>query len=236
MKKLVLFDIDGTILRTNLIGRHPIYQAIEEVCQQAKVFRDDYPFELRQIQMAGSTDTQIVHGILEGVVPEHRIKQIQPRIFDRLANLFATALKNGASIKIFDGVHELISAVAKHKECLPGLLTGNNKQSAAVKLGAFALNPFFELGAFGDEAHYRNELPDIAVQRAFEQTGRRFTGKEIVIIGDTPNDVECGRHLGVLTIAVATGRFSREELHHTQPDYLLGNLSDTPGVMEAILS
>jgi phosphoglycolate phosphatase-like HAD superfamily hydrolase len=236
MKKLVLFDIDGTILRANLIGRHPIYQAIEEVCRQVKVFTDDRPFELRQFRMAGSTDTQIVHGILEGAVPAHRIKEIQPRIFDRLADLLTAALKNGASVRLFDGVHELISAVAKHKECLPGLLTGNNKQCAAVKLGAFALNPFFELGAFGNEAHYRSELPDIAVERAFEKTGRRFTGREIVIIGDTPNDVECGQHLGVLTIAVATGRFSREELHHTQPDYLFDDLSDTGSVMEAILS
>ena len=135
-----------------------------------------------------------------------------------------------------DGVQELILAVTDHEACLPGLLTGNNKGGAAAKLDVFNLNPFFQFGAFGDDARSRNALPAIAASRAFEQTGERFTGKDIVIIGDTPRDIECARYAGAYAIAVATGQYSRAELIPYQPDALYDDLSDTQSVMATILS
>ncbi|MCH8295335.1 HAD hydrolase-like protein [Candidatus Poribacteria bacterium] len=230
MKKLVLFDIDGTILNAGRIGRRAIYQALEDV------FGADKRNEFRDIRMSGKTDTQIIHEILEDVVDRNALQQLLPRIFDSITDLLAAACKQRENTKLLVGVQELIEVATDHKDCTLGLLTGNNKQCAMVKLDVFELTHFFQLGAFGDEAYYRNELPDIAVQRAFEQTGHLFRNKEIVILGDTPNDVSCGRHLGVCAIAVATGRFSSEELQKSQPDYLFEDLSDTRSVMNAILT
>ena len=237
MRKLVLFDIDGTILSTGGIGGRSLYRAIEEVCHERKMFGDNPTPELGQVRMSGGMDTQIVHDILEGVLPEGTIQQLLPDIFDRIAKLLREGCKaESANVRLLDGVRELISAVAAHKACLPGLLTGNNKGGAAAKLDVFDLNPFFKFGAFGDDARSRNALPAIAAGRAFEQTGERFTGKDIVIIGDTPRDIECARHAGAYAIAVATGTYSRDELAPYNPDTLFDDLSDTQSVMTTILS
>ena len=237
MRKLVLFDIDGTILSTGGIGGRALYQATEEVCHEKKMFGDNPTPELGRVRMSGMMDTQIVHDILDAVLPESTIQQLLPDIFDRIAKLLREACEaEGANIRLLDGVGELISAVAGHEACLLGLLTGNNKGGAAAKLDVFNLNPFFQLGAFGDDARSRNALPAIAACRAFEQTGEKFTGKDIVIIGDTPRDIECAHHAGAYAIAVATGQYPREVLISYRPDALFDDLSDTQSVMEVILS
>ena len=237
MRKLVLFDIDGTILSTDGIGGRALYQAIKEVCHEKGMFGDNPTPELGRVRMSGMMDTQIVHDILEGVLPEATVQQLLPDIFDRIAKLLREGCEaEDANVRLFDGVRELISAVADHEACLIGLLTGNNKGGAAAKLDVFNLNPFFQLGAFGDDARSRNALPAIAASRAFEQTGERFTGRDIVIIGDTPRDIECARHADAYAIAVATGQYSREALMPYQPDALFDDLSDTQGVMGTILS
>ena len=237
MRKLVLFDIDGTILSTGGIGGRSLYRAIEEICHERKMFGDNPTPELGRVRMSGGMDTQIVHDILEGVLPESTIQQLLPDIFDRIAKLLREGCEAaGANVRLLDGVRELISAVADHEACLPGLLTGNNKGGAAAKLDVFDLNPFFKFGAFGDDARSRNALPAIAACRAFERTGEKFTGKDIVIIGDTPRDIECARHAGAYAIAVATGQYSRDELAPHKPDTLFDDLSDTQSVMATILS
>lgn len=237
MRKLVLFDIDGTILNTGGIGGRSLYQAIEEVCREKGMFGSNPTPELGRVRMSGGMDTQIVHDILEGVLPENTVQQLLPDIFDRIAELLREGCRaEGANVILLDGVQELISAVADHEACLPGLLTGNNKGGAAAKLDVFNLNPFFQLGAFGDDARSRNALPAIAASRAFEKTGVRFTGKDVVIIGDTPRDIECARHAGAYAIAVATGTYSRAELTPHRPDVLFDDLSDTQNVIATILS
>lgn len=237
MRKLVLFDIDGTILSTGGIGGRSLYQAIEEVCREKGMFGDNPTPKLGRVRMSGGMDTQIVYDILKGVLPERVVQQLLPDIFDRIAELLREGCQaEGANVILLEGVQELISAVADHEACLPGLLTGNNKGGAAAKLDVFNLNPFFQLGAFGDDARSRNALPAIAASRAFEKTGVRFTGKNIVIIGDTPRDIECARHAGAYAIAVATGQYSRAELTPHQPDVLFDDLSDTQTVMATILS
>lgn len=237
MRKLVLFDIDGTILSTGGIGGRSLYQAIEEICHEKGLFGNNPTPKLGRVRMSGGMDTQIVYDILEGVLPESTVQQLLPDIFDRIAKLLREGCQaEGANVILLDGVQELISTVADHEACLPGLLTGNNKGGAAAKLDVFNLNPFFQLGAFGDDARSRNALPAIAASRAFEKTGVRFTGKDIVIIGDTPRDIECARHAGAYAIAVATGQYTRAELTPHQPDVLFDDLSDTQNIMATILS
>jgi phosphoglycolate phosphatase-like HAD superfamily hydrolase len=116
-----------------------------------------------------------------------------------------------------------------------GLLTGNFEEGARLKLQPPDLNRYFPFGAFGDGARQRVELPVRGVEAAEKYTGQRFSEKEIVIIGDTPNDIHCGRHLNVRTIAVATSHYPLEELKAEGPDFVFSDLTDTEKVLSAIL-
>lgn len=136
---------------------------------------------------------------------------------------------------VYPGIIQLIEEVGSATSALPGLLTGNIAGGAKVKLEAAGLRPGdFLVGAYGSDHHDRTELPAVAVHRAEEATGYRFEGKEIVIIGDTPADVACGAHLGVRTIAVATGTFSSDQLAECEPDYLFEDFSDVQAAAAAI--
>jgi phosphoglycolate phosphatase-like HAD superfamily hydrolase len=122
-----------------------------------------------------------------------------------------------------------------HPDVLLGLLTGNFEEGARIKLEVHSLNKYFGFGAFGDGARQRSDLPQRAVDAAKHHKGHHFTEKEIVIIGDTPNDIHCGRHLRVRTIAVATGPFTMEQLAAEKPDFVFPNLGDKAKVIPAIL-
>ena len=128
-----------------------------------------------------------------------------------------------------------MNRLSEATEALLGLLTGNIEEVAWIKLGRVELDGPFWVGAFGDQALNRSELPGVAIQNAASVSGHTFEGKDVVIVGDTPNDVLCGRHLNVKTVAVATGEFSREELAEYEPDYLFDDLIDTVRVGGAIL-
>ena len=117
-----------------------------------------------------------------------------------------------------------------------GLLTGNVAEGARLKLSPPGLWPLFKVAAFGSDSGLRPDLPAVAVARAEELTGRRFAGKEVVVIGDTPADIECGAALGVKTIAVATGRHAAEELAAHHPDHLFADFGDWRAAYGAILA
>ena len=113
-------------------------------------------------------------------------------------------------------------------------MTGNMLQGARIKLTPPDLLKYFGFGAFGNDAEDRYNLPKIAIDRAYDRTGATFRAKDIVVIGDTPHDIECGRHLNVRTIAVETGIFSAEELAKHQPDHLFRDLGDLDAVLDAM--
>jgi phosphoglycolate phosphatase-like HAD superfamily hydrolase len=114
-------------------------------------------------------------------------------------------------------------------------LTGNLAATAPIKLRAANLDPpLFCVGAYGNDGHYRPELPEVAVARAQTLTGQKFEGKNIVIVGDTPADVTCGKHLGVNAIGAATGHHSAETLSAAGADYVFSDLTDTETVIQAI--
>ena len=116
-----------------------------------------------------------------------------------------------------------------------GLLTGNLERGARLKLEPPDFNRYFPFGAFGSDSADRYRLPAIAVARAKERTGRAFTGKSVVVVGDSVHDVGCGRSLGVRSVAVATGITSTERLAAEKPDALMADFSDTKRALEAIL-
>ena len=127
-------------------------------------------------------------------------------------------------------------ALAADPRVLVGLLTGNIVAGARLKLASTGLSDLFKIGAYGDDSRWRPELPAFAVRRAAEHSGALFSGKQIVIIGDTPADIACGAAEGVKTIAVATGIHSVAELAEHKPDHLFATLADWRAVREAILA
>lgn len=228
MRRLILLDIDGTILTSDGAAPRAFRAALETV------FGTSGP--KRGYSFAGKTDPQIARDLLrEAGIDEDEIQRGLPRVWD----LYVAGLEReirGAEVKVFPGVHALIERLRESRaDAVLGLLTGNVRQGAELKLRAAGIDfEWFAVGAFGSDHADRRELPAVAVQRAEERLGRRFTGKEVVIIGDTPADIACGEHLGVRTLAVATGSYTADELQACGPDHLFSTLADTETVWRAI--
>jgi len=225
MKRLVLFDIDGTLLTTNGRAVRAMMAAYRHVygCAAAAL-----PY-----RMDGKTELQITLELmmLAGLSREDVIAGL-PRFWP----YYAEALERHVTpdtTTVHPGVAEVVSAVGADSDCVLGLLTGNCEFAARKKLECAGLAGFV-LGAYGEHHERRDQLPEVARDAAERMTGRRFSGKEIVILGDTPNDIACGRSLGVKAIAVATGRFPPEELAGHEPDAVFPTFADVPAVIRAI--
>lgn len=233
MRKLVLWDIDGTLIRCGKSPRNAIVASMEEVFG-TRGDVDNYPF-------SGKTDPQIIYDVMTAArIDENQVlAQMQSVLEGYVSRLDKTLSPD--EIRIFGGIVELLDQLSKHNEVVQGLLTGNVIDGARIKLSRAGLGHYFfngktPLGAFGSDARHRPELPAIAVQRAWEMTGRRFEAKDIVIIGDSPYDVLCGKHLNVRSIAVATGWHTVDDLKSYEPDAVYSDFSDTSEVLKTILA
>jgi len=223
--RLVLFDIDGTLVHCGATPRKVFKQALLDVFGTAGPI-DGWIFD-------GKTDPMIVQELMaEAGVPGSR--EMTERALNRYSLALQTELPKAPDKKIYPGVRELLEELVK-KPVLLGLLTGNIKPGARAKLEALDLWKYFQLGAFANDSAVRRELADIAVQRALELSGQKFSGKQIVIIGDTEHDINCGRHLGVRAIGVGTGRSSAAKLLEHGADAAFDDLSDHKAVLRTIL-
>jgi phosphoglycolate phosphatase len=230
MRRLVLFDIDGTLLTANGAGKSAVREALLEV------FGTTGP--IGGYTFAGRTDPQIVRELLgmAGVPPE-RISAGLPELWDRYLEKLRRDI-GSARVEPLPGVPPLLDRVeAAGGEIVMGLLTGNLRDGARLKIDAAGLGfDRFRIGAYGSDHGDRPELPAIAIQRAYDATGISFRGKEVVVIGDTPLDIDCGRHLGVRTVAVATGRHGLDELAEHHPDHLLESFADLEAAWRAVVA
>jgi phosphoglycolate phosphatase-like HAD superfamily hydrolase len=227
--KLLLFDIDGTLLTTNGAGRPAVEAALSNLIGRS--------ISTEGIEFSGKTDPQILREVLarsgadddllNGRFPEavEAFRQTMHRVFDPTG---ADAL---------DGACALVELLHEDERVQLALLTGNLQEMAYLKVGAIGLGEdHFPFGAFGSDHENRNELPAIAVERAAAHAGRSFGEGEVVIIGDTPRDIECGRAGGCTTVAVATGRFDRATLAEHEPDVLLDSLADAEAFITSVLT
>ncbi len=233
--RLVLFDIDGTILSTDRsIWEDPFREGMEKAFREAG---DPRSIDTHQYRMGGKTDTQIIHEILsQNGIDDSIIARMLPSIAKTYMGLLRAKVQERPDyIKLKPGVVALLAELHQHPDVLLGLLTGNFEEGAYLKLSAHGLDRYFTFGAFGENARQRSELPQRALDAAEKKYGHRFSKKEIVIIGDTPNDIHCGRHLHVRTIAVATGPFSVEDLTAEKPDFVFPDFRDKAKVLSAIL-
>jgi len=227
MKRLVLFDIDGTILDSGGTAAVAFRAALLEVFGTSPR-RSGYSF-------GGKTDPQIATDLLShGGIATETISAGLPQLWENYLNRLRMECVP-ERVSVYPGVENLLARLRQDSEAVLGLLTGNLQEGARIKLTAAGLEyDQFVTGAFGSDDADRRNLPAIATERAERMVGRRFSGKEIVVIGDTPHDISCGAHLGVRTIAVATGSFGEEELRECTPDYLFTSLEETDEVCDAI--
>jgi phosphoglycolate phosphatase-like HAD superfamily hydrolase len=232
--RLVLFDIDGTLLWTDGAGRRAIHRALlDETGSTGPV--EGYRFD-------GKTDPQIVRELMVLVSPaEGDVDGRVAAVLDRyLALLEAELARPAHATTLLPGVRELLDALGPIEAeggALVGLLTGNLARGAALKLRSAGLDPDrFAVGAFGSDSARRSDLPPVAARRAAARTGRPFAGRDLVIIGDTPADMECGAPVGARAVGVATGSYDVATLAAAGAGAAFGDLSDTAAVLEAILA
>jgi phosphoglycolate phosphatase len=217
MVRLILFDIDGTLIRTGGAG----LKAFERTF--ATVFR--IPNATKDLEFAGRTDLSLVRECFR----THQIEASQAN-FEKFCDCYVFWLHhllgclNG---EICPGVGDFINGLQSlHHVPLLGLLTGNIRLGAEIKLRHYNLWDQFRSGAFGDDHEDRNQLAVIARERgmALLKTTRKLAGKEILVIGDTPADIECGKKIGARVLAVATGRHTCAELRQNRPTWVIEHL------------
>lgn len=228
--RLVLFDIDGTLLWSDGAGRRAITRAL------AEVFGDPGPAEHR---FDGKTDPQIVREMMRLAGRDDAdIDERMPPLFARYVACLEEELRDPAHhAEPLPGVMELLDALSRRADVALGLLTGNLVEGARAKLHAVGIDPdIFVVGAFGSDHEHRPELPAIAQRRARAILGIEIPGRHVVVIGDTPADVQCGRGIGARAIGVATGRFPVDELMAHGAVAAFDDLSDTAAVVGAILA
>jgi phosphoglycolate phosphatase len=227
--KVVLFDIDGTLLWTDGAGRRAVYRALHAV--YGAVPPDGHEFD-------GKTDPQIVRELMllagnSGDTVDAHL----PRALERYVQELRVELGGDDHTgKVYPGIHALLDRLEARDDVLLGLLTGNVREGAATKLAAAGIDASrFKVGAFGSDHADRPELPAIALARAEALLKQPIAGRDVVVIGDTPADMSCGRGIGARAIGVATGRYSVAELEAARAGVVFADLSDTELVVEAIL-
>lgn len=225
-KRLVLFDIDGTLLSAGRAARESVLAALTEVYGWTGS-GDSHDF-------SGKTDPQIIRELIRESVGEEQCETQLLRALDFYLAELARRLTAEAVVPK-PGVGPLLLRLAAEQGVTLALLTGNLERGARLKLEPPGFNGFFPFGAFGSDSADRYALPAIAVARARERTGHEFSGKSVVVVGDSVHDVGCGRALGVRAVAVATGPTRAERLAAEKPDVLLESFADVDRAAEAIL-
>jgi phosphoglycolate phosphatase-like HAD superfamily hydrolase len=226
--KLVLFDVDGTLLTASGAGRRALDQALRDVYGTAGPI-DAYDFR-------GGTDPQIVRDLLRYAgLREDAIAADEKAVYLRYEALLDAEIGDGRGVTLYPGVRDLVETLAAREDVIVGLLTGNIEAGARIKLRPTGLWPHFRLGAYGSDDADRTRLPLVAATRAERLVGRAFRGPDTVIIGDTPRDIGCARAFGARAIAVATGWHSIEDLTAHGPDHVFADLSDRELALAVLL-
>ena len=227
--RLILFDIDGTILLTAGAGRRAILAALAEEVSYTEAFE--------QVRFDGKTDPQIVVELLAVAGdPDPREPARVAAVCRRyVAHLAAELERPTTRTRVMPGVAPLLDRLERERVVV-GLLTGNLVEGAALKLRSGGIDPErFRVGAYGSDAAHRPALPAIAARRAEPFFGRVPSGHDVVIIGDTPADIHCGQGISARAIGVATGGYSLADLEGCGPYAVFEDLSDTDRVLETIL-
>lgn len=223
-RKLLLWDIDGTLIWTGRAGEEALLAAMREL--------HGIETSLHDVDYKGRTDRRIGMMLLE----KHGIPVTPDTVHDFIeAYLRHLALllpqKQGW---VYPGILNILEQAHARPDLINGLLTGNMRQGARLKLSHYQVWHYFEFGAFADDSHDRNDLGPVALRRAVEEHNLDIPPHRIFVIGDTPHDIACGKVIGARTIAVATGGFTLDELRACGPDAAFADFSDPAAFFAAI--
>jgi phosphoglycolate phosphatase len=222
-KRLLLWDIDGTLISTGAAGHCAIGRATAERFKGG---------DLDGVEIAGRTDLGIGRQILSKYGTPVTDASVHS-FLDLYLKFLAEELPRGKG-RVLPGVLELLEDAVTKSDITLGLLTGNLERGAKLKLEHYDLWRFFAFGAFADDHHDRNELGAFALTRAHDKTGIDFAPAQVDVIGDTGHDIACGKAFGARTIAVATGPWSRERLAEHAPDFLFDDLANVDEVKRVL--
>ena len=227
LQRVLLLDIDGTLMDSGNEGLICLSRAMEDV------FGQRGPIET--YSMSGKTDWQIIaHLMAEAGLDEEKITTSLPAAFEAYVKHVEIAAPT-LDMKILPGVADLMSRISNNPKFILGLVTGNVSGSVPHKLQAVGIDPsIFIFGAYGDDHPNRNQLPALALHRLEQQLGVSIPPESVLVIGDTPADIDCARHTGLKALGVATGDYSYDDLASHNPDYLLEDLSDVEAVMDIL--
>lgn len=220
---LILFDIDGTLLRSQGVGVRSMERA-------ARLLFGDH-LSIEGIEVAGRLDVLIWrdlatrHGIDPGAENHARFRSTYRRMLEQ-------AFDDGAIARALPGVMELVRAVAEAPDLTAGVLTGNYRETGRMKIDRAGLDPdVFVIEAWGDEGATRRDLPPVAMNRYAARNGGTIDPNHVVIIGDTPHDVDCARHHGCRSLGVATGVFSVDDLRRSGADRAVASLAEVDDIL-----
>ena len=216
--RLILFDIDGTLLECGPQVRTIMSAIVHEIYGRTG--------SIDWFDFAGRTDPGIVLDVLKDAgLDEEEILPRIPEVKERYAVRLEKELDVGR-MRLLPGVADLLEALSRREDIILGLVTGNWEPGARTKLSRFDLNRYFDFGAFGCDAVDRSDLPPVALDRAERISGRRFRPEETLIVGDTIHDISCAQAHGIPVLAVATGRTSAEALRERGADRVVSDLTE----------
>jgi phosphoglycolate phosphatase len=221
--RLILFDIDGTLIDSGGAGVRSLNLAMDELFSLDNAFQG--------ISMAGKTDTQIIkEGLIKyDLLPDGSVGAVINAYLKHLKREIQNDRKH-----VKPGIYEVLDELKDIRDSGLGLLTGNLEAGARIKLEPFMLNGYFPTGAFGSDDEDRNNLLPIAVKRFEELFHKRIEINSCIIVGDTPRDVECAHIYEAICIGVATGPYSYDDLLEAGADYVIQDLSENQTLLDLL--
>lgn len=213
MRKLVIFDIDGTLLLTGGAGKAAFDRVFAALYGIDGAWRDIHP--------DGRTDPSLIRELFEKNLGRRPRPEEERRVTEAYAAAMAEEIPRSARFRLMPGVLPLLEILERRGLALLGLATGNFESTAGQKLRHAKLDRYFQFGGYGSDHAERSELTKLAVDRGLQRLGRRVAPEEILLVGDTVHDVEAGRKLGLTTVAVATGSTKRAALEAARADFVV---------------
>ncbi|MBI4446324.1 MAG: HAD family hydrolase [Acidobacteria bacterium] len=224
--RLILFDIDGTLLLTGGAGSKALARALHEIYGLAN--------GMEAIKPDGKTDPMIVREALERHGNRAGENDFE-RLFSRYLSYLEEELQQSRSFKVLPGVAECLAQLHQQPDLLLGLATGNLEVGARLKLRQAGLDTYFSYGGYASDSENRTELIRIAIERGAAKAAPR-SHQVAFVVGDTPRDIIHGREAGARTIAVATGSYNIAQLTECHPDLVIENLTEQDPLLEFLLS
>jgi len=225
MKKLLLFDLDWTLLYTGGAGIRAFNHAFDQLFGIAQA--------LSTVTVDGKTDMAIARELIQVHLKRNAHQDEIRKLCDAYVARLAEEVPAGPGFRVLPGIPELLAILAQRTDIVMGLGTGNLKAGAQIKLARPNLWHYFSFGGFADDAEIRADVLRAGVKRGEAIAGQTFAARDVIVIGDNWRDVDAGKAIGATTVAVASGPMKAEELTTYQPDYLFNDLSDTDKVLKA---